>query len=143
MNLNSVILCKDCIGVVRDMFHYCTPQLPVKDVVKTQEYYRDVLGFKIDWLWEDNFGCVSNGKVQLFFCKNENPIVGCCCYLDAEDVEAVYEKYKQNGANIVHGLEFQPWGMHEFVIQDIDGHFHRIGQETTELPQACTMELAS
>ena len=29
------------------------PELPVADVVQTQEYYRDKLGFEIAWNWED------------------------------------------------------------------------------------------
>lgn len=26
------------------------------DVRATQEYYRDVLGFRIAWIWEDGYG---------------------------------------------------------------------------------------
>ena len=54
------------------------PQFTVPDLVRTAEYYRDVLGFKIDGYWDGQhaslapanppvFAIVSRDGVQLFF----------------------------------------------------------------------------
>ena len=40
-----------------------TPELPVADVRATQAYYRDALGFRIAWLYEESYGAVYNGKL--------------------------------------------------------------------------------
>ncbi len=53
------------------MWKQVNPQLPVADVRATQEYYRDVLGFKIAWLWQDDFGCVQCGAVQIYLTKSD------------------------------------------------------------------------
>jgi hypothetical protein len=49
------------------------PQLAVRDVVAAQRYYRDVLGFEIRWTWEDSYGAVENGNVELFLSQDEDP----------------------------------------------------------------------
>jgi catechol 2,3-dioxygenase-like lactoylglutathione lyase family enzyme len=44
------------------------PELPVEDVERAQEYYRDILGFKIGWLYPGKeIGAVSRGDVVIFF----------------------------------------------------------------------------
>jgi uncharacterized glyoxalase superfamily protein PhnB len=110
------------------MWLQATPQLSVSDVRATQEYYRDVLGFTISWLWQNDYGAVSNGEAQLYLTKDESPIPSTCCCADVEDVDAVYEEYKSKGAKIVSDLETKPWGMREFTIVDPNGHLFRVGQ---------------
>jgi len=40
------------------------PELPVADVERAQQHYRDVLGFEIGWLYPDKgIGAVSRGDV--------------------------------------------------------------------------------
>src|SRR5215469_2985062 len=44
------------------------PELPVADVERAQQYYKDVLGFEIGWLYPTkDIGAVSRGKVVIFF----------------------------------------------------------------------------
>ena len=51
-----------------------SPQLSVKDVKATQEYYRDVLGFKVLWLWGKNdFGAVGANDVAIYFAHEDDP----------------------------------------------------------------------
>ncbi|MFQ5991552.1 MAG: bleomycin resistance protein [Nitrospiraceae bacterium] len=111
------------------MFKSLTPEFPVADVVETQRYYRDVLGFRIDWLWDDNFGAVSKGEVELFFFKSKspNPPKGFGCYLFVDNADEIYELYKKKGARVIDELGSKPWGMREFTIEDPNGHFLRIG----------------
>ncbi len=45
-----------------------------------------------------------------------------------DQVEELYEQYEQNGAKIIQPLASMPWGMKEFIIEDINGHHLLIGQ---------------
>lgn len=50
------------------------PELPVADVEQAQEYYRDVLGFEIGWLYPGKeIGSVSRGNVAIFFRRRQKP----------------------------------------------------------------------
>lgn len=50
------------------------PELPVADVERAQQHYRDTLGFEIGWLYPDKqIGAVSRGHVAIFFRKRELP----------------------------------------------------------------------
>ncbi len=110
------------------MWKSATPQLPVRDVRATQEYYRDVLGFEIAWLWQDSYGAVYNDAVQIYFTKMDDALESVCCCIDVEDADAVYAKYKASGAKVVSEIETKPWGMREFTIEDPNGHLFRVGQ---------------
>jgi hypothetical protein len=45
-------------------FSHPTPELPVADVERAQQHYRDALGFEIGWLYSGKeIGAVSRGKV--------------------------------------------------------------------------------
>jgi hypothetical protein len=51
-----------------------TPELPVADVERAQQHYRDALGFEIGWLYEDKeIGAVSRDKAVIFFRKRRPP----------------------------------------------------------------------
>jgi catechol 2,3-dioxygenase-like lactoylglutathione lyase family enzyme len=51
------------------------PELPVADVERAQQHYRDTLGFEIGWLYPDKgIGAVSRGDMgPIFFRKRELP----------------------------------------------------------------------
>lgn len=103
-----------------------TPVLPVRDVIRTQEYYRDVLEFTIDWRDRDVFGGVSSGDVSLFFQKTEDPPTGFTCVLNTPNADEVFHQCTERGAKIVDPIATRPWGMREFTIEDLNGHFLRI-----------------
>ena len=50
------------------------PELPVIDVERAQQHYRDALGFEIGWLDPDKeIGAVSHGDVAIFFRRRTPP----------------------------------------------------------------------
>ena len=99
------------------------PELPVGDVQRAQEYYKDALGFEIGWLYPDKeIGAVSRGKVAVFFRKRKPPFEPAVHWIFAEDIEALYHELKSSGANIVDPLQEKPWGMRQFTVEDLDGN---------------------
>ena len=50
------------------------PELPVTDVERAQQHYRDALGFEIGWLYPGTeIGAVSRGHVAIFLRKKTPP----------------------------------------------------------------------
>ena len=104
------------------------PELPVADVERAQQYYRDVLGFEIGWLYPGKeIGAVSRPPAAIFFRKKSLPFEPAIHWIFADDIDATYQELQSSGANIVEPLETKPWGLRQFTIRDLDGnifHFH-------------------
>ena len=104
------------------------PELPVADVERAQEYYRDALGFEIGWLYPGkDIGAVSRDGFAIFFRKRRPPFEPAIHWMFAEDIDGSYEELKSSGANIVEPLERKPWGLRQFTVMDLDGnlfYFH-------------------
>lgn len=109
------------------MFGPPVPELPVADVERAQQHYRDALGFEIGWLYPDKgIGSVSRGKAVIFFRKRTPPFEPGIHWVFAEDIEATYLELKSLGANIVDPLEVKPWGIRQFTVEDLDGNIFYI-----------------
>ncbi len=107
-------------------FTSCYPVLPVRDLVQSQAYYRDVLRFQIDWRDANSFGQVSSGDIALFFQKNPEPVPSCTVVLNCENADVVHEALQQAGAEIIDPIATRPWGLREFRVRDLNGHVLRI-----------------
>src|ERR1700678_1432757 len=65
------------------------PELPVADVERAQQHYRDALGFEIGWLYPDSsIGAVLRGKVTIFFRKRTPPFEPAIHWVFAKDIDA-------------------------------------------------------
>jgi predicted enzyme related to lactoylglutathione lyase len=104
------------------------PELPVADVERAQQHYRDALGFEIGWLYPDKgIGAVSRVGVAIFFRKRKLPFEPAVHWVYAEDIDATYQELKSLGANIVDPLEKKSWGLWQFTVKDLDAnifYFH-------------------
>jgi len=104
------------------------PELPVVDVERAQQHYRDALGFEIGWLYPDKgIGSVSRGAAVIFLRRRKPPFEPAVHWVFAEDIDATYRELQSSGANIVEPLEKKPWGLTQFTVADPDGnrfYFH-------------------
>jgi len=99
------------------------PELPVRDVERAQQHYRDVLGFEVNWLLPDKgMGAVSRGNFAIFFRKRLPPFEPAVHWMFAPEIDATYLELKSSGANIVEPLEKKPWGLRQFTLEDLDGN---------------------
>src|SRR5262245_40378962 len=109
------------------------PILAVRDVVAAVRFYRDQLGFTEEWLWDDppTFGGVRWGKVGVLFTlapELATRIEGHEHVFFVHDITALYERHRANGIVILRPLEIKPWGMHEYVIRDLNGYHLRFDE---------------
>lgn len=104
------------------------PTFPVKDVPASIAYYRDVLGFALDW--DDAvvgtptvmYASVSRGDFQLSLNAHPGPPgpTGAWCYVS--DARALFAELSGRGANLPKGLEEMSWGEIELEHVDPDGN---------------------
>ena len=124
------------------------PQFTVPDLVRTAEYYRDVLGFQIAGYWDGErvsfdtdpppvFAIVWRDQVQVFFNRADQPDVRTCraegacdAYLRVTGIDALAEELRTRGAEILDGPEDRTYGQREFVVRDCNGLILGFGEET-------------
>lgn len=99
------------------------PELSVRDVAETLQYYQDVLGYRIEGQHEDIFGSVLRGKANLYFRKSEEEVHPSCCYIWVEKVDELCRAFQAQGVMIVGKREDKPWGYRQFTLEDINGHY--------------------
>jgi catechol 2,3-dioxygenase-like lactoylglutathione lyase family enzyme len=113
-----------------------TRALPVIFVVNVQasaEFFRDTLGFSIDFLHGHPpfYGAVSRDGacLHLKFVHEPVLVVGThdrdgliMAFIEVENVKALYAKYLAAGVTFEQKLKRQAWGGRDFIVRDLDGN---------------------
>jgi len=123
-----------------------TPNLVVRDVAASMEFYRAVLGFEPAITVPDQppyvFGSVTGGGVEIFFNDQkavaaEYPALGSrsiggslTLFLEVEGIEEALAAVKKSGAKITMPLKEQFYGMREFAFEDPEGWVVTIAEKT-------------
>ena len=115
-------------------FQSQVPILRVKDFPASVEHYVNALGFEKAWDWGNppTFGCICRDEISIFLSQGNQGQFGTWLSIFVDDVDALYEQYKQSGANIRQPPTTFSWGMREMNIEDLDGHRLRIVHQTDE-----------
>lgn len=103
------------------------PVLRVRNAPASRDYYVQALGFKVDFETED-FVSVSRGKCCLFLCEGDQGNPGSWVWIDAQEVESVYEEFRSSGAKIRHPPTNYSWAL-EMQVEDLDGNVLRLGSD--------------
>jgi catechol 2,3-dioxygenase-like lactoylglutathione lyase family enzyme len=105
------------------------PILNVNDLQASFRYYRDELGFHVDWEHGEpaDFGSVSRGETIIFLCEGCQGTPGGWLMVFARDVDALYDEYADTDARIRMAPKDMPWGIREMHISDLDGNVIRFG----------------
>jgi uncharacterized glyoxalase superfamily protein PhnB len=122
------------------------PVFLVDDVVMTAEYYRDVLGFEVDFLYGEPavHASVSRDDALFNFTKSEPPGRrnsvnsagvgnGVDAFIVVSDIDEVYAEMKERGANVIVELRTQEYGMREFHIEDCNRYRIALAEGVAEM----------
>ncbi len=121
-------------------FHDLQSVIPVEDVEATTAYYRDKLGFNIDFIvGKPGFHArVSKDKVMLQFATHrpdaKDLIDGTYIHLGhvdgRGDLDGLYAEYVEKGVKITMEPTVQFWGLREFEIEDCNGRKFRFAVDS-------------
>ena len=110
------------------------PEVPVAGLAAL-EYYRDKLGFTIDW-WDEQLGLagLSRGDTRIFMSSaeyrsaigNRAPIVLWLNLASRAEVDALHEQWTAAGAVIEAPPQAKPYKLYEFFAPDPDGNIFRV-----------------
>jgi catechol 2,3-dioxygenase-like lactoylglutathione lyase family enzyme len=117
------------------------PMLFVSNVRATAEFFRDKLGFGIDFLHGNPpfYGSVSRGGARLHLRFVHEPAFAAgivekegllAAFINVEDVKSLFAEYLAAGVEMHSRLKKEPWGGPAFTICDPDGNrLHFVGPE--------------
>ena len=109
-------------------FEHANPILSGAQMARSLRYYVDVLGFRNAEWGGDDFTCVSRDGANIYLCEGAQGHPGTWVWIGVDDVEPLYDEYKQKGARILHAPENYSWAC-EMKVEDPDGHVLRFGSE--------------
>lgn len=106
---------------------------PVDSVPDTIAWYKENLGFKIDFTWEDpaTYAVISRDEIKIHFTKKEDNFEASkahtALYIFVFDVDKVFEEFKAKGL-VTGDLLNADYGMRDFDITDLNGFRLTFGQ---------------
>jgi catechol 2,3-dioxygenase-like lactoylglutathione lyase family enzyme len=129
LSKNKLINKKTTIDMLTDI----SPKLPMRDKIKTREFYIDKLGFhefgNADF---DHYLMLQKDAVQIHFFEfrdldpkeNYGQV-----YIRIDDIDAFYQLLLNNKINIHPNghLQIKPWGQKEFSLLDPDNNLLTFG----------------
>jgi catechol 2,3-dioxygenase-like lactoylglutathione lyase family enzyme len=101
------------------------PDLGSDDLGAAKDFYASVLGLQpvMDHGWIVTLADPQRPDTQISLMTHDEtaPVIPDAS-IEVDDVDACYAAAIQNGAEIVHPLTDEPWGVRRFFVRDPDGH---------------------
>lgn len=107
------------------------PQFLVDDLEQAIAYYRDKLGFELDFKYADFYAAVSRDGFAIHLkCapklprdrqdrkQNEN----LDAYISVSGIQDLFRELEARGAKIIKPLEQRPWACMDFYVEDPEGY---------------------
>ena len=120
---------------MKNEFPAAVPEIPVTDMNAALDYYKNNLGFNIDWGGADGgIAGISKGQCRMFLTDddfrashgNAAPVLIWLNLNSKEEVDELHQNWKATEARIISPPESKPWKLHEFTASDLDGNLFRV-----------------
>ena len=110
------------------------PVFVVEEVARSVDYYRNALGFRIEFTHGEPMAYASVERdsvaVHLQDARDSSRQVGqSAIYVFVADVDALYSELRSRGAKIANEPRDYPYGMRDFDVYDLDGNALCFGTE--------------
>ncbi len=107
------------------------PQFLVDDLDRAIAYYRDKLGFDLDFKYQDFYAAVSRDGCAIHLkCapklprnredRKQNEHLD--AYISVSGIRDLFRELETRGAQVVRPLEQRPWACIDFYVEDPDGY---------------------
>jgi predicted enzyme related to lactoylglutathione lyase len=104
------------------------PKFPLTNVPAGVVYYRDVLGFSINYA-QDDFGVMERDKATILLVPRSEELRGIgSCYVYVRDADALHTELTASGAKVQGAPVSRPWGLRDFTVLDLEGNEISFGQ---------------
>lgn len=117
-------------------FEVLAPVVSAMDLDRSLEFYRDVLGFQIDWTWGSppEMAAVSRDGVEIHLSADGDSSRGTRSriYCFIRGVDRFAANVRKRGGTIVNDVADQPYGMREFDLDDPAGNRLCFGEPTVD-----------
>ena len=116
-------------------FPAAVPEIPVRNIDDAVLYYRDSLGFTLDWGSQElGLAGISKGDCRMFLANQEfrqghhnaAPILIWLNMDSTEEVDELYKAWTLSKAKLISAPERKPWNLYEFTMADPDGNLFRV-----------------
>ena len=107
------------------------PQFLVDDLARAIAYYRDVLGFSVDFVYESFYASVSRDGFAIHL-KDAPKLAAerehrrqhehLDAYVNVSGVRPLFDELQARGARVVRPVEERAWACVEFYVEDLDGY---------------------
>lgn len=101
------------------------PDLTMTDVTQSVAFYRDVFGLDVvmdaDWIVTLATGAGSTTQLSLLR-RDATAAVDAEVSIEADDLDLVWTRVVDLGAEIVHSRRVEDWGVERFFVRDPAGH---------------------
>ena len=107
------------------------PQFLVDDLDRAVAYYRDRLGFELDFTYESFYAGVSRDGCAIHL-KHAAKTAGdrahrkqnehLDAYIAVAGIRGLFSELQTRGADVIKPLEERPWGCLDFYVTDPDGY---------------------
>jgi uncharacterized glyoxalase superfamily protein PhnB len=107
----------------------------VQDIATAAAYYKNSLGFTLDWGDEElGLAGISKGNCRIFLANqyyrkghgNLGPTLTWLNLESKEEVDELYRAWRDSNAKLMSAPESKSWGLHEFMATDLDGNLFRV-----------------
>jgi catechol 2,3-dioxygenase-like lactoylglutathione lyase family enzyme len=107
------------------------PQFLVDDLDRAIAYYREKLGFGLDFEYDSFYASVSRDGFALHLKhapkiaadrvhRKQNEHVD--AYVSVSDARGLFGELQKRGAQVIRPLEERPWACLDFYVEDPDGY---------------------
>jgi uncharacterized glyoxalase superfamily protein PhnB len=120
---------------MKSEFPGAVPEVPVRDINEAAAYYQNNLGFTLDWGGEElGLAGISKGNCRMFLASSEyrrkhgnaGPVLIWLNLDSIAEVDDLYRLWSHSQAKLRSAPESKPWGLHEFLAEDLDGNLFRV-----------------
>jgi catechol 2,3-dioxygenase-like lactoylglutathione lyase family enzyme len=109
------------------------PQLHVRDIAASSEFYSKVLGFSLAFTYGEPpfYAQVFRDGVRLNLRQVDEPVVDpvrrdteqlLVASITLADARPLFVEYQNAGVDFVQELKTEPWGARTFIVRDPDGN---------------------
>jgi catechol 2,3-dioxygenase-like lactoylglutathione lyase family enzyme len=107
------------------------PQFLVDDLDRAIAYYRDRLGFALDFTYQSFYASVSRDGFAIHL-KHAPKLAAdrvhrkeyehLDAYVSVSGIQGLFSELQTRGADVIKPLEERPWACRDFYVEDPDGY---------------------